>query len=520
LNFLAPENVLQIKPSAGAFGSVTIWLGEAVFGHRLWHRQTPWLVLLEFLNVAEAFDRRSALLDFDALDENPAYDLRFRMGLRQILFNGGNLERIASTKADPDSKWAEWLAYMNKEAGAPARGFDYLRDEVASFDDFAHLVRLLRQTAIESGANTRWSSRFIFPMGRSALYSDAAMDRSGRVSRDYTVFGRSGELLYQMLCRADRAGELRPYLESLLDPEEERSRLVGRLCAPSDMEAERHEAGDSFLPYRRHPAFNRLAGDWLAIFALGLPDGDALTYLAPLASLHLVLYQLETAAAVLGGDRPSIICEMIAPRRELVRQHAISSYVENDALVRRSLLAILLRRVAIFRSEAEAQSTDEGERLDHVLDRLREEFSVKIDKLKPGEDLDDLLTEMVERKLDQNDGQVHLNYGRAVGLVSKRGTNRYRYAPTDALLKTIVLATVPRRTEFGLFLTQLKERYGLVIGPEEAQAVLDSDTFDRTSFDRNRDRLEARLSSMGLVNRLSDGCAYVRNPFVPDEEDT
>jgi hypothetical protein len=126
---------------------------------------------------------------------------------------------------------------------------------------------------------------------------------------------------------------------------------------------------------------------------------------------------------------------------------------------------------------------------------------------------------MVERKLDQNDGQVHLNYGRNVGLVSKRGTNRYRYAPTDALLKTLVLAIVPRRTEFGLFLTQLKDRYGLVIGPEEAQKVLDADSFDRTSFDRNRDRFEARLSSMGLVNRLSDGCAYVLNPFAQPEED-
>ena len=85
------------------------------------------------------------------------------------------------------------------------------------------------------------------------------------------------------------------------------------------------------------------------------------------------------------------------------------------------------------------------------------------------------------------------------------------------MLPTLVLATVRHRTEFGLFLTQLKERYGIVIGPVEAQAVLDADSFDRTSFERNRDRLEARLSSMGLVNRLSDGCAFVLNPFAQPE---
>jgi hypothetical protein len=518
LNILAPDNVSRAAPVSRAFNSVTIWLGEAVFGHRIWHRQTPWLVLLEFLNVAEAFDRRSAMLDFEALEANPAYDLRFRMGLRQVLFNGGDLDRIASTRADPESKWSEWLANVNKEVTAPKKGFDYLRETLPSFDDFAHLVRLLRQTAIETGGNTRWSSRFIFPMGRTALYTDAAVDRTGRVTRDYTVFGRSGELLYQMLCRAERAGELRPYLEKLLDPLEERSRLVGLLCAPADDETERHEEGDSFLPYRRHPAFDRLAEDWLSVFSLGLPAGDALTYLAPLGSLHLVLYQLETAAAVLGRPRPSLVCEMIAPRRELVRQHAISSYIENDGLVRRALLHALTARVEVFRSEAASLSADDGEKLDHVLDRLREEFNVAIDALPKGSELDEFLSDMVERKLDQNDGQVHLNYGRNVGLVSKRATNRYRYAPTDALLKTLVLALVPRRTEFGLFLTQLKDKYGLVIGPEEAQGVLDPDSFDRTSFDRNRDRFEARLSSMGLVYRLSDGCAYVLNPFAQPED--
>ncbi|MDW6023924.1 hypothetical protein SAZ10_19440 [Mesorhizobium sp. BAC0120] len=515
MNILAPDNVLTASAGSRAFESVSIWLGEAVFGHRIWYRQTPWLILLEFLNVAEAFQRKSALLDEQT---SPSYSLRFRMGLRQILFNGSDLERIASLNVDDESRWTEWLAQMGKQQCIPREGFGYLRERFKSFSDFAQLVRLLRQTGIEAGSNKRWSSRFIFPLGPAALFSDAAVDKSARVVRDYTVFGRSGEMLYQMLCRSDHADELRAHLERLLAPENERNRLVGLLCAPSDDEADRREEGESFLPYRKHPAFDRLAADWLKVLGLGLPDGDALTHLAPLAAFHLMLYQLETAAAALGSDRPVIVCEMIAPRRELVRQHAVNSFIENDALIRRALTERLMHRLTEIRKLADAQDATDRDRQEFIQDRLREEFNLKLERVGTDAELDLELGNHVERKLDQNDGLVHLNYGRSVGLVSRRGTNRNRYAPTDAFLKTLVLVRVDRRQELGLFLADLREQYGLVIGPEEAGAVLDREAFDLSSFDRNRDRLEARLASMGLLNRLSDGCAYVLNPYDSSEE--
>jgi hypothetical protein len=515
MTFMTADNVDVASKGSRAFDNVGIWLGEAVFGHRIWYRQTPWLIMLEFLNVAEAFQRKPGLFDLSAA---PSYSLRFRMGLRHVLFNGSDLERIAASNTDDESRWSEWLAQMENEPCGPREGFGYLRGRFRTFADFAQLVQLVRQTAIEAGANKRWSSRFIFPLGPAALFSDAAIESGPRLTRDYTVFGRSGELLYQMLCRSAHADALRPHLERLLGPDGERNKLVALLGAPSDEEANRPEEGDSFLPYRQHPAFDRLATDWLRMFELGLPDGDVLIHLAPLAALHLMLYQLETASAMLGAGQPIFVCEMIAPRRELVRQQAVNSYIKNDGLIRRALQERLTLRVAQIKEDAEAHEISERERLDYVQDRLVEEFSLKLEGVSNAAQLEAALTDRVERKLDQNDGLVHLNYGRNVGLVSKRGTNRYRYAPTDAFLKTLVLTRVERRQELGLFLADLKTRYGIVIGPEEARDALDPDSFDLSAFDRNRDRLEARLASMGLLNRLSDGCAYVLNPYAPGQE--
>ena len=101
-----------------------------------------------------------------------------------------------------------------------------------------------------------------------------------------------------------------------------------------------------------------------------------------------------------------------------------------------------------------------------------------------------------------------------IGLISKRGTLKLRYAPNDDLLKSLLLANVPVRLELHQFLALLWNRYSLVFGDREAEAVLPKDEFDKKAFQANARRLEHRLASLGLLKRLSDGCAYVQNPYA------
>lgn len=516
MNFLDQDNVGDVPRTSNAFASVAVWLEEAIFGHRLWYRQTPWLIFLEFMNVAEAFSREGTLLEGTEPVRSYPYNLRFRMGLRNILFNNEAIATIASERREDHDAWTAWLAFMSEASDGVAEDFGYVRDRFDRFSDFAELVALVRQTTIEAGSNRRWSSRFIFPFGVNALFCDAIMER-GQPKRDYTVFGRTGELVYLMLSRSELAPELRRRFAAMFDPDHPKNRLVGLLAAPGDDRASREEHGDAFLPYRRHPAFERLAEDWVALLGLGLPEQDVFAHLVPLATLHVMLYQLETAAAVAGKERPRVVCEMITPRRGLVRQNAIASYYGNDSLVRQALTE---RRRALLAARfpaglIEGEDDEEGELLTAVRGFLKSTFS--FEPTQQPETVERLLQSFeraIETKLDQNGGQVHHYFGRYVGLISRRATNRYRYAPTDALLKTLVLARVPGRLEFGKFLQELDDHYGIVIGPEQAERALDPDSYDASSFERNRERLEGRLVSMGLLKRLSDGCAYVVNPFA------
>lgn len=516
MNFLAGENVAVVPRESGAPAQSTVWAEEAIFGHRLWPRQTPWLLFLEFLNVAEAFHRQSpdALFTPFAPDEIHPYRMRYRMGLRSILFNNDQMERIAAGSDDSDRQWTDWIATM--DGSGVEGGFEYLRSRFSLFRHFAELVTLIRQTVLENDSERRSSSRFVFPFGVDALYSDAIFKDTG-VSTDFNNFGRTGEILYMMASRAARASELRKPFEELLNPDTPKNRLVARLSSPSDATPDREHKGETFLPYLRHPAYDRLVEDWLAIFALGLPEQDAFAHLVPLGTLHVMLYQLETAAALIGRERrPVLVCELIAPKREFVRQRSIISFQENDSLSLRALDHKIDTFVAsdAWRSLL-AEKIPDRERSERALEMVAREFRYEHDAgLASPADVITGLREEVEGKHEDIGGRVHAAYSRHVGLASARGTNRIRYAPNDALLKTLVVTRVADRMEFKRFLADLYKQYGLVIGETEAREEIPGAGFDAAAFERNRARLEHRLASMGLLQRLSDGCAFVINPFT------
>jgi hypothetical protein len=67
--------------------------------------------------------------------------------------------------------------------------------------------------------------------------------------------------------------------------------------------------------------------------------------------------------------------------------------------------------------------------------------------------------------------------------------------------------------EFQDFLEELFMKYGFIIGDKQASSYINSGRADQEAFSENASRLEQRLSSMGLLKRLSDAFAYVENPF-------
>lgn len=493
--------------------SSSMWVDEAIWGHRLYDEQSPWMVLLEFLNVfhyeltkGRAFEEPNGL-------NTLKYQAAQRLHLRNILFNDPHLAEVRSEFAHDTNRWDEWLKRMKLAVGIAHPQFGYVRDRFHTFDDFAEIVTLIRSSSIEVNSNKRWTSKFVFPYGKHSLYED--LDNSASTN-DRRFFGRTGEVLYLMCCRAQRKAELVAALRKCFERTDPTWDIVVRSLQPMEDEALSRDRANAFLPYAANACFDDIVDDWIAILSLNITGFDVFPHLVNLAGLHLVKYQLTISRQVLGfSDPPSFVCEVVAPRKTLVREISCELYQGNNLLPARAVEAYIAR----IETSPEWQQalTESG-----AFEKCR---SILLERVRWGDDEKDYsgpsdpelllqaLRQAAMKRHRQHVANIHRNYGRDIGLVSRRGTVKLRYAPNDSMLKTLLFANVNKRIELNDFLAKLQQRYGIVFGDREAEHVLPKGDFDKKAFRANSRRLEQRLGSLGVLKRLSDACAYVINPY-------
>jgi hypothetical protein len=494
-----------------------MWVDEAIWGHRLYDEQTPWLTMLEFLCVLHAEHTQGRALREETLN-GLSYRPQQQLRLRNLLFNNPHIATVLGTDQSDDAMWSTWLQLMQENAGGlDSPDFAYLRDRFESFQDFASIVSFLQSSAIEGGSNKRWSSKFVFPFGTNALYEDASIQGKGSsVSTDRRFFARTGEVLYLMLCRSSRVDELR-------------ERLVNRLFAvkapydglvkalQGDIQLARNDRAGAYVPCKTHPIFDRLAEDWLSILDLEIPTYDAIPHLVVMTGLHLLLYQLQRGSEVLDrGDRTTLVCEIVSPKRSIVRDLSADSFQRNNALPQEAIERFIRKMCETQDWQAALESE---EPVTNAIDLLTKNFDLPEDFIEADEirgtptDVLEMLVERATTRHKQHVGKIHSTWARLIGLSSRRASRRVRYAPTDRLLKTLVVCCVDVRMEFKDFLSLLFDRYGIIVGDHQAQSFISTGAADQEDFSENARRLEDRLASLGLLKRLSDSCAYVENPF-------
>lgn len=499
------EKLKRVK--FGTERAPSMWVDESIWGHRLYDEQTPWLTFLELLNVLYSEDKKGRGFREEELN-TLSYKPRRLLHLRNIVFNNPKIKAILSKYSDDEARWQHWLGEMEKIRHVDLT-FSYVRSRFDSFEHFSEVVEMLRATSIEGASNKQFTSKFIFPYGPDCLFED--LD-----ARNFTpgrrFFARTGELAYLMLCRSSHAQEILELLRPIvLDNSAKWNRLVA--CLHSGEEETVYPHRNAYLPYSYLVDFDLLARDWLDLLKRRLPNYDVLPHLVSALGLHMLLYFLRRANEHIDGkSNTSIVCEIISPKKTVVRELADQSYKINNFLSRNAITSYIDQ---VKDSEEWKSILASSDRDNRARDFLSDRFLWKPKGAADPEFLFSIFKDEAVRRHAQHVAKIHATWARSLGLASRRGTRSIRYAPTDSLLKSLVYTVVDGRMELNKFLEELYNRYGLVIGYIQAEdtSLIGSNKGDIQAFRENAHRLEMRLVSLGLLKRLSDACAYVLNPY-------
>lgn len=500
-----------------------MWVDEAIWGHRLYDEQTPWLCFMEFLNVLNSeMEADSAFVEL--IPNSLSYSPQSRLYLRNILFNNPQMAVIEKQhRNDNLTQWERWKESMENSAGIPNPDYTYLEERFPLFEDFKEVVDFLRSSTVEGENNKRWSSQFVFPFGPDCLYEDLNIRENG-ISADRRFFARTGELLYLMLARSGKGKELLGHFQSrILKKDAKFNRLVAALQPNHDLaHSTSIERKGTYLPYLDLPEYEAIAEDWIRLFRCNIPTYDVVPYLINILGLHMILYSLNRSKEILGHtDRATFVVEIVSPKRTVVRELSADSFSINQNLSRFAV-EHFINQVKDMDEWNRAVQTNEIQECRDILEKAfawpKESNKDDFEHIDSAEKLFDTFFERAINRHKQHFNKFHNVWGREIGLSSRRGSRRSRYAPQDLLLKSLVLCVVPSRMEFQEFLTELYFKYGLIIGDKQATEYIQRGQADQEAFAENAARLEQRLSSMGLLKRLSDACAYVENPFAAREE--
>jgi hypothetical protein len=509
------EGALDV-PETAQRDSWGVNIEQMIWGHRLINDQSPWLLLLETIAImaARASDKNtgSIFLPSSGKHEKFSYDVPMRADLRGLLFQDHVLDRIAAD-GDTLSDEAKWEKWRGKRSPAEVA---HLRERFDKFSSFHDAVDLLRAAVVEPERGRRATSRHLIPGGTDMLTADYGISKkTGKVTSDRKFFARGGEIVFLMLNRSSLAERVEELVRRRLLVDTGRWNRVARLLQKpteptEEVDAIQYRVG--YLPLPHHFVYDRLAEDWVAILSLEqLPDDQLAEPLMRVTGLHVARYIVERSAEVLGRrqDQPMPV-DMAMTSAGGLRRVSRERFQLHRELSR---LAISKTVDDFAASGPWQQAGAAGDPTARRKQLLSEVLSFKVDQktTDPARMIEELREEALAKHANHL-GQMLGVQAERIGLaVSRVGQGRW-YAANNGFLEALVLANVTVPVELERYLETIWARYRLVIGPAIGQRELGTDApFEQLRA--NQRVFEERLRMLGFLERLSDDCAFVRNPY-------
>ncbi|WP_289016125.1 hypothetical protein [uncultured Methylobacterium sp.] len=514
--------------------SVTNWCEYGVWGLTLHDGQPPWFVLIECFQILHSLAKSSTPLfqgitlpDGTQQHEHVEYTVPVNLNLRHLLFRDQEVSKIASKRSfDTQALWEELTKRTKEVDKRNSIDLKYLSSAFDDFDKFAKSLEILRSVEVESFNVSRWTSRHLLPLGPSMLFADVD-DTS--LSADKRIFRRTGEMLYLMLNRSSDA--IRKDLEErvrtrIVDLQHPLNNLAQTLAGPKFGESTAKKPisfSTGYLPMPHMAVYDRLAEDWCSLLWLNSVQLEILLDpLMRLSAFHQITYTIRRAWDEAGGlgEPPPVVFDLSGSARKNPVQRLAADQYENHRVLPRRAVEHLLDRVPESDEWKELLQKSELPRKELAWTHLKERFlwpkqktmGLATQTLEPEGQRQELLAAF-QSATSHTVWTFMAAHAKRAGLVLARQKAGTWYSPSESFLEALVLANVTTPLEFGRFLDRLRKRYGIVVGPEQARQAFEGSLMSFEPFKANQVRLEERLAVLGYIDRKSDDCAFVINPF-------
>ena len=502
------------------------WTVYGIWGLLFYDDQPAWFTLVECMQILFHRNQKNEgrLFEPPTLDQDGVwqhevvvYDAPLNWNLRHLLFRDLEMGKLVANKSpDPGQQWRSLTDKTSKEFEL---NLSYLPNSFRDVESLQRALELLRSTEVDAYSSKRWTSRHLLPLGPDMLFADV---REQSRASDRRFMRRNGELLYLMLGRSEdkRRDRLTELLKCrLLDRDPPWNQLARIIGTPQGQSS---PVSTGYLPFRRLSIYDQLAEDWVKLLSLEqIQVEDLLDPLMRLSALHQVIYILFRAQSTLGldagGYQPFVLDLAGSARKNSVQKLSVGQYSNHFKLPRRAIDAYIDSFAeSTYWKEAissTAMATDRAARVLQEMFLWRHRSSDVAPSGPPNEMLEQFRSDLVANTKHAI-WSVIGSHGRSSGMVLAQPGSGTWYAPNDAFLEALVLANVERPVELGEFLRRLFTRYRIVIGQEQAQNAFSTEAMiSLEKLKNNEHRLEERLRILGFIDRKSDACAFVVNPF-------
>lgn len=503
-------------------------ISETIWGHRFKDGQRGPEYVLEFLNVLWGTD-----YDLGAYKYKRKKAINFRKFIFEGVKEGAN-GGIATLCEEEKQKLME-VFNDSKDVNVLKK---FLRNlEVPLYNTDGKM------------ADRSWFAKMIYPLHESLLFFELRV-KNNTIDFERNFFSRGGELYFLMIYHGTKnnpilKGFIEDRFKELLQKNDVIHKVYQKVAdATSDIKEElsygylrKHEEMKQgqklpILPEENLPIYEDFAEELANLLKIDIDIYEMFHLLTSLICFQLLRYMLYRAISI-QGKNINFFVDCLEGTDNLIYRLSAKNFATHELIIKKSFDSAF--------EESIKNNINEYENIDQVLSEWKAEPEIFLKQfnfnklgqknktlikkaLSKCENKDDIFNKLIKElknivsdQLKKHQLGINRILVRDGGIGGYRSGSSYRYVYSDTLLQAIVYSNLKpnEEKEFSEFLELLYQKYGIVIGEDQAREsnLYEESNLNIRYFQKNEQALREKLRKNGLLIEFSDATAMIQNPF-------